>query len=193
MPLNLRKYWKPLAAAVLAACATCAAYAVETVLKPIDSQTVKIAYFNFGKVRAALPEVANAEVIRITAEAQLRKDVETWNARLIKLREDKKPQAEIDKTKNEAQTIIRAKQEALAQLVESASLSVRVRIASAAEAVARDQNIDLVLDGQGIYSGGQRVFDHGRDITSAVLARVIADSDAKNVDAPAVKDSGSAK
>ncbi len=193
MLLSFRKYWKPLAEAVLAACATCAAYAVGEVLKPIEPQTVKIAYFNFGKVRAALPEVANAEVIRMTAEAQLRKDVETWNNKLIKMREEKKPQAEIDKTKNDAQTIVRAKQEALAQLVESASLSVRVRIASAAEAVARDQSIDLVIDGQGIYSGGQKVFDHGRDITAAVLARVIADTESKGGDAPAKKDAASDK
>ncbi len=51
--------------------------------------TVKVAYFNFGKIRAGIPEVSNAEAIRINAEAQLRKDVETWNNRLIKMREEK--------------------------------------------------------------------------------------------------------
>ncbi|MBA3994207.1 MAG: hypothetical protein C0469_11830 [Cyanobacteria bacterium DS2.3.42] len=141
--------------------------------------TVKVAYFNFGKIRAGIPEVSNAEAIRINAEAQLRKDVETWNNRLIKMREEKKSAAEIEKTKQEGQTVVRAKQEALAQLVESANLSVRVRVAQAAEAEARSRNIDLVVDGQGLYAGGQKVFDHGVDITQAVLKRLLAESEDK--------------
>jgi len=141
--------------------------------------TVKVAYFNFGKIRAGIPEVSNAEAIRINAEAQLRKDVETWNYKLLKMREEKKPAAEIEKTKQEGQTVVRAKQEALAQLVESANLSVRVRVAQAAEAEAKSRNIDLVVDGQGLYAGGQKVFDHGVDITQAVLKRLLAESEDK--------------
>lgn len=141
--------------------------------------TVKVAYFNFGKIRAGIPEVSNAEAIRINAEAQLRKDVETWNNRLIKMREEKKSAAEIEKTKQEGQTVVRAKQEALAQLVESANLSVRVRVAQAAEAEAKSRNIDLVVDGQGLYAGGQKVFDHGVDITQAVLTRLLAEGEDK--------------
>ncbi len=141
--------------------------------------TVKVAYFNFGKIRAGIPEVSNAEAIRINAEAQLRKDVETWNNRLIKMREEKKSAAEIEKTKQEGQTVVRAKQEALAQLVESANLSVRVRVAQAAEAEAKSRNIDLVVDGQGLYAGGQKVFDHGVDITQAVLKRLLAEGEDK--------------
>lgn len=141
--------------------------------------TVKVAYFNFGKIRAGIPEVSNAEAIRINAEAQLRKDVETWNNKLLKMREEKKPAAEIEKTKQEGLTVVRAKQEALAQLVESANLSVRVRVAQAAEAEAKSRNIDLVVDGQGLYAGGQKVFDHGVDITQAVLKRLLAESEDK--------------
>jgi Skp family chaperone for outer membrane proteins len=148
----------------------------EKIAEPL---TVKVAYFNFGKIRAGIPEVSNAEAIRINAEAQLRKDVETWNNRLIKMREDKKTAAEIEKTKQEGQTVVRAKQEALAQLVESANLSVRVQVAQAAEAEARARNIDLVVDGQGLYAGGQKVFDHGVDITQAVLKRLLAESEDK--------------
>lgn len=145
----------------------------EKVAEPL---TVKVAYFNFGKIRAGIPEVSNAEAIRINAEAQLRKDVETWNNRLLKMREEKRPADEIEKTKQEGQTVVRAKQEALAQLVESANLSVRVQVAQAAEAEARARNIDLVVDGQGLYAGGQKVFDHGVDITQAVLKRLLAES-----------------
>ncbi len=148
----------------------------EKIAEPL---TVKVAYFNFGKIRAGIPEVSNAEAIRINAEAQLRKDVETWNNRLIKMREEKRPAAEIEKTKQEGQTVVRAKQEALAQLVESANLSVRVQVAQAAEAEARARNIDLVVDGQGLYAGGQKVFDHGVDITQAVLKRLLAESEDK--------------
>lgn len=139
--------------------------------------TVKVGYFNFGKIRAGIPEVANAEAIRINSEAQLRKDVEAWNNKLIKMREEKQSAAEIDKTKQEAQAVVRAKQEALAQLIESANLSVRVRVAQAAEAEAKSRNIDLVVDGQGLYAGGQKVFDHGVDITQAVLKRILAESE----------------
>lgn len=157
-------------------CANGSGSAVEKVAEPLS---VKVAYFNFGKIRAGIPEVSNAEAIRINAEAQLRKDVETWNSRLIKMREEKKPAAEIEKTKQEGQTVVRAKQEALAQLVESANLSVRVRVAQAAEAEARARSIDLVVDGQGLYAGGQKVFDHGVDITQAVLKRLLAESEEK--------------
>lgn len=139
--------------------------------------TVKVGYFNFGKIRAGIPEVANAEAIRINSEAQLRKDVESWNNKLMKMREDKQPASEIDKTKQEGQAVVRAKQEALAQLVESANLSVRVRVAQAAEAEAKARNIDLVIDGQGLYAGGQRIFDHGVDITQPVLKRILAESE----------------
>ncbi len=155
------------------------AYSADAPEKQPEPLTVKFAYFNFGKIRAGIPEVANSEAIRINSEAQLRKDVETWNSKLIKMREEKKPAAEIEKTKQEAQAVVRAKQEALAQLVESANLSVRVRVAQAAEAEARSRNIDLVVDGQGLYAGGQKVFDHGVDITQAVLKRLLAESDDK--------------
>lgn len=145
--------------------------------KVVEPLTVRVAYFNFGKIRAAIPEVSNAEAIRINAEAQLRSDVETWNSKLRKMREEKQPAAEIEKTKNEGQTVVRAKQEALAQLVDSASLSVRVRVAKAAEAEAKERNFDLVIEGQGLYAGGQKVFDHGVDITQGVLKRVLSDSE----------------
>jgi len=145
--------------------------------KSPEPLTVKVGYFNFGKIRAGIPEVANAEAIRINSEAQLRKDVENWNNRLLKMREEKKSLEEIDKTKQEGQAVVRAKQEALAQLVESANLSVRVRVAQAAEAEAKERNIDLVVDGQGLYAGGKRVFDHGVDITQSVLKRILADTE----------------
>jgi len=161
----------------VAASTFCAgARAVEKNPEPL---TVKVGYFNFGKIRAGIPEVANAEAIRINSEAQLRKDVEIWNSKLIKMREDKQPASEIDKTKQEAQAVVRAKQEALAQLVESANLSVRVRVAQAAEAEAKARNIDLVVDGQGLYAGGQKVFDHGVDLTQAVLKRILAEGEAR--------------
>jgi len=153
------------------------AFAADLPEKQFDPLTVKIAYFNFGKIRAGMPEVANSEAIRINAEAQLRKDVDTWNAKLIKMREEKKPASEIESTKQEAQAVVKAKQEALAQLVESANLSVRVRVAQAAEAEAKARNIDLVIDGQGLYAGGQKVFDHGVDITQSVLKRLLAEGD----------------
>ena len=153
------------------------AVAADVPEKVVDPLTVKVAYFNLGKIRAGLPEVSNAEAIRINSEAQLRKDVDTWNQKLMKMREEKQSASEIEKTKQEGQAVVRAKQEALAQLVESASLSVRVRVAQAAEAEARARNIDLVVDGQGLYAGGQKVFDHGVDITQAVLKRLLAESD----------------
>ncbi len=154
-----------------------AASALDAPEKPAEPLTVKVAYFNFGRIRAGIPEVSNAEAIRINSEAQLRKDVETWNNKLLKMREEKKPAAEIEKTKQEGQTVVRAKQEALAQLVEAANLSVRVRVAQAAEAEAKERNIDLVIDGQGLYAGGQKVFDHGIDITQSVLKRLLAESE----------------
>lgn len=160
--------------AVLAGIFHPSARSAEKIPEPL---TVKVAYFNFGKIRAGIPEVANAEAIRINSEAQLRKDVESWNNKLIKMREEKQPASEIDKTKQEAQAVVRAKQEALAQLVESANLSVRVRVAQAAEAEAKARNIDLVVDGQGLYAGGQKVFDHGIDITQPVLKRILAESE----------------
>ncbi|HEY9786086.1 MAG TPA: OmpH family outer membrane protein [Candidatus Obscuribacterales bacterium] len=151
--------------------------------------SVKVGYFNLGLVKASFSEAANAEAIRARAEAQLREDVDNSIQRLKKMQEEKKPAEEIQKTQRELQLIVSAKQEALAQLVDAASQSVKAKIAQVALAVAKEKGLDIVVDGQGIFVGGDKFLNSGIDVTTEMLKKLGPQSAA----APGATTSGAAK
>lgn len=134
--------------------------------------TVRVGFFNLGMVKANYAQAASAESIRAQAEAQLRKEVEESNQRIQKMVAEKKPSGEVQKAVHEAQIIIDAKQQSLAQLVETSSGEVRTRILQAVNLVARDKSIDIIVDGQGVYAGGQKFIDNGVDITADIIKKL---------------------
>lgn len=137
--------------------------------------TVKIGYLNLGMVKANFPQAANSEILKAQAEAQLREEARTLNEALQKLKEDKKPEDEIKKHIEISQTKINAKQQALAQLLQTQENQVRVAIAQSVNAVAKEKGLDIIVDGQSIFAGGQKFLDNGIDVTREVIAKLRPD------------------
>lgn len=145
------------------------AFAAEKTANPTS---VKIGYFNLALVKASYPEAAGSETLRTTAEGQLRKDVEDGNKMLQKAQEDKKPKEEIEKMARDLQTQINAKQQALIQLVQTQVAIATQNIAQAVNNVAKDKSLDLVVDGAGVFAGGDKIVASGVDITEDVISKL---------------------
>lgn len=137
-----------------------------------SSVSVKLGYLNLGMVKANFPQAANSEILKAQAESQLREEARSLNEALQKMRDAKKPQEEIKKHIEISQTKITAKQQALAQLLQVQSNQVRVAIAQAVNAVAKEKGLDIIVDGQAIFAGGQRFLDNGVDVTRDVIAKL---------------------
>lgn len=133
---------------------------------------VKIGYFNLALVKASYPEAAGSDTLRNNAEAMLRRDVEEGNKRLQKAQEDKKPKEEIEKMARDLQTEVNAKQQALIQLVQLQANTANQNIGQAVNNVAREKGLDLVIDGAGVFAGGDKVVTNGQDITDDVVKRL---------------------
>ncbi len=133
--------------------------------------SVKIGYFNEALVKASFPEAAGSETLKAQAESQLRKDLEDANKKVQTMQEAKKPADEIKKAIQDAQISISAKQQALQELVQSQNALVRDKIVNAVNTVGREKNLDLVVNGEGLYMGGKTVLDNGTDITDEVVKK----------------------
>lgn len=134
--------------------------------------SVKVGYFNLQLVKASFPEAAGSETLREQAQNQLRRDVEEGNKMLQKLQEDKKPKEDIEKSARQLQTEINAKQQALIQLVQTQLAIANQTIASAVASVAKDKGLDLVIDVNGVFAGGEKVVSNGEDITDAIVKKL---------------------
>ncbi len=132
----------------------------------------KVGYFNLALVKASYPESAGSEALRVQAENQLRRDVEEGNKRLQKAQEEKKEKAEVEKMAQQLQTEINAKQRALIELVQTQQQIANQQIASAVAQVAKEKGLDLVVDGAGVYSGGDKIIASGEDITDALVKKL---------------------
>lgn len=133
---------------------------------------LKVGYFNLALVKASYPESAGAESLRVQAENQLRIDVEEGNKRLQKAQEDKKPKEELEKMARDLQTEINAKQQALIRLIQTNTAIANQNIAQAVNAVAKDKGLDVVVDGAGVFAGGEKIVNSGEDITDPIVKRL---------------------
>jgi len=140
--------------------------------KSATATSVKIGYFNLALVKASYPEAAGSELLRTQAENQLRRDVEEGNKSLQKAQEDKKPKEELEKMARDLQVTINAKQQALIQLVQTQAAIATQNIAQAVNAVAKDKSLDLVVDGAGVFAGGDKIVNNGEDITESVIKKL---------------------
>ena len=134
-----------------------------------SSISVKIGYINLALVKASYPESAGSEALRVQAENQLRRDVEEGNKKLTKAQEEKKPKEEIEKKAQQLQTEINAKQRALIELVQTQQQIANQQIATAVAKVAKDKGLDMVVDGAGVFWGGDKIVSSGEDITDACV------------------------
>jgi Skp family chaperone for outer membrane proteins len=131
--------------------------------------SVKFGYFNLALVKASYPEAAGSEALRVTAENQLRRDVEEGNKRLQKAQEDKKSKEEIEKLARDMQSEINAKQTALIQLVQAQTAQATQNIAAAVARVSKEKGLDVVVDGAAVFAGGEKLVNNGEDITEAIV------------------------
>jgi Skp family chaperone for outer membrane proteins len=134
-----------------------------------QTTNIKMGYFNLALVKAAYPEAKESEDLRDKADAQLKREVDESNARIAKAREEHKSAEEIKKMTEQFQIEVNAKQKALMELVQSASSTATQKILGAVNSVARQKGLDLVVDGAGVYAGGQKVLDNGVDITEDIV------------------------
>lgn len=140
--------------------------------KTASAQTVKIGYFNLGLVKASYPESAGSESLKNQAEGQLRREMEAGNAALRKAQEEKKSEEEIKKLQKELQQEISAKAQALSQLVRTQNAIATQAIIQAVNSVAKEKGLDIIVDAEAIYSGGDKVLSGGEDITDAVVKKL---------------------
>ncbi len=140
--------------------------------KAASQVSVKIGYFNEALVKASFPEAAGSDSLKAQAESQLRKDLDDANKHIQSMQEQKKPAEEIKKAISDAQVSINAKQQALAELVQSQNAVVRDKIVAAVNAVGHEKGLDLVINGEGLFMGGKTVLDSGTDITNDVVKKL---------------------
>lgn len=138
-----------------------------------SSVSVKMGYFNLLQVKASYPEAAAATSLEEKAKEMLRQDVDKANDELIALQKANKPKEEVEKRKNELQIQIAAKQQAMAQLLQSNSSEANRNIANAVLSVAKDKGLDVVIDAAGIFAGGEKFANSGEDVTELVLKRLV--------------------
>jgi Skp family chaperone for outer membrane proteins len=135
--------------------------------------SAKLGYFNLQMVKASYPEAAAVNSLEEKAKEMLRHNVEEGNKQLQEMQKAGKPKEEIEKKQHELQTAIAAQQQALGQLLSSNSIEANRAIAQAAVAVAKDKGLDVVIDGAGIFAGGEKFINNGEDVTDAVIKRLV--------------------
>ncbi|MFA6211876.1 MAG: OmpH family outer membrane protein [Candidatus Obscuribacterales bacterium] len=140
--------------------------------KAATPASLKIGYFNLNLVKISCPETAGSETLRLQAESQLKREVEQANRRLQKAQEEKRTPEELKKLTSDIQSEINAKQQALAQLVQTATAQATEKIFQTVNQVAQEKGLDLVIDGAGVYSGGQKVIDNGVDVTADIMKKI---------------------
>ncbi len=134
--------------------------------------TLKLGYFNLALVKASFPEAAGSETLRVQAENMLRQNVEEGNKMLQKMQTDSKSKDDIQKAASQLQTEINAKQQALIQLVQTQTAIANQNIAQAVASVAKERGLDLVVDGAGVFAGGEKIVNNGEDITDAIVKKL---------------------
>lgn len=154
--------------ALVPSCVSNPAYAQ----KSATQINVKVGYVNLGMIKANTPASASSEELTHKAEAFLKASVEESNKRLQKAIADKKSDEDIKKLKADLQTQINAKQQAYAELVQSSQAQALQAISAAVNSVAQEKGLDLVVDGGGVLSGGQKLLDNGVDITAEVVKKL---------------------
>lgn len=134
--------------------------------------SVKMGYFNLLQVKSVYPEAAAAVVLEERAKELLRRDVEQANQQLADMQKQNKSKEELDKKAAELQTEIQAKQQAMTQLLSRNAYDANRAITTAVNAVAKERGLDLVIDGAGIYAGGEQFAQSGEDVTELVIKRL---------------------
>lgn len=152
--------------------------------KSASAASVKIGYFNLQLVKNTTA-AGDSEGLKQQAESQLRRDIEAGQKAITKARDEKKSEEDLKKIVQQVQTELAAKQQALAQLVQSQNAVETQRLMGAVNQVAKDKGLDLIVDGAGVFAGGQKVLDTGVDVTEDIVQKLNPGATTKKSSAPA--------
>jgi Skp family chaperone for outer membrane proteins len=131
--------------------------------------SLKMGYFNLALVKASFPEAAGSDQLRQNAESMLRQKVVDGNSALQKAQKDGKTKQELDQMAKDIQLEVNSAQQVLAQLVQQQVAMATQAIAIAVNRVARDKSLDVVVDGAGVYAGGDKIVNNGADVTQDII------------------------
>jgi Skp family chaperone for outer membrane proteins len=130
-------------------------------------------YFNLAQIKAAYPASAAATTMEERAKDQLKHELDQANAALAEMQKANKPKDEIEKKAAEYRIQIGAAQQALGQLLSANAMEANRAIGQAALSVAKDKGLDVVIDANGIYAGGEKFASNGEDVTDLVLKKLV--------------------
>jgi len=132
----------------------------------------KTAYFNSGRVSAALPSQRRRQLLMAQAESQLRQAAKEAIDVLQKMHKEGRSAVEISAEENRRKILVENQQKALAELVGKSQAEGRAEIEAAVASIADRNGLTLVLDLDGIYFGGNNIRNSGRDITAEIIRKL---------------------
>ncbi len=133
---------------------------------------VKIVYVNLALVKSRFPDSIAAQHCRLSSQDTLRKAVAAGNAELEKMEAQNKTKTEIEERSKSLKTEVHAMQEALIELTQAQEVSANKKIGAAGDDIMEAASAQLLLDGAGIYAGGQAVIENGKDLTAKLSQRL---------------------
>lgn len=134
--------------------------------------SVKMGYFNLNQVKAAHPASAGLDRLENNAKELLKIDADKANAELTQMQKSSKSTEEIEAKKKELQLQLNAKVDASMNLLMGNRMAANSELAQLVNSVAKEKGLDLVVDANGIFSGGEKFAASGEDITDAILQRL---------------------
>lgn len=138
-----------------------------------QTMSVKMGYFNLTQVKSQHPASAGLDRLENNARELLRADAEKGNALLVQMQKDGKSADEVKAKAQELQLQLNAKMEATMTLLNGNRNSATSEILQAVNTVAKDKGLDVVVDANGVFSGGDKVVNSAEDVTDAVIQKLV--------------------
>lgn len=134
-----------------------------------NPQTIKIGYFNADTVHAGMPATIEAQKFRSDAETSLKKRVADGNQKLVDMQKQKYSKEQIEVFAKQLQSEINSEQKRLIAESQAKFDQANVVLSDAIASVAQRNNLDVIVDGVGVFFGGPEIVNHGIDVTDEVL------------------------
>jgi Skp family chaperone for outer membrane proteins len=135
-----------------------------------ESMQNRIGYFNMEYIKKNYPAWQHAENDAIAAEKSLVQEIAASNKQLADANAQHKSSEEIGVMAAEMRARVSSLQNQLVTEVKRKRQVAQDSIGKAVAASAGEQGLDIVLEGQSVYQGGQQLLQNGVDITSALCS-----------------------
>ena len=164
-----KSFWLPIVPLVLANFLCIA----PTVANPL---TAKYGYFNLPLLRSRIPQLLQSEVLKVTVENQLRRQIDETNKSLLDAQKAGKSKQEIDAMTQTFQTEASASQKALVDIIQTQRALETQSIASAVSKVAKDRGLDIIVESTGTFAGNSNLASAGVNITQNLIELLSSES-----------------